>query len=76
MKWTGLDAPDDGTVYMPFVDFANGYFVLRTAGDPSALATDLRHAVRELDPGLALANVATGTDLVSESLTRRAISAC
>ena len=30
----------------------------------------MRQAVRELDPGLALSNIATGEELVSESLTR------
>ena len=31
VKWVGLDANDHGTVYFPFVDLSNGYFVLRTA---------------------------------------------
>jgi putative ABC transport system permease protein len=67
-KFIGLDAPDQGTVYYPFVDFRDGYFVLRTPGDPSALTAALREAVRELDPGLALSNIATGDELVAESL--------
>lgn len=69
VKWTGLDASEDGTVYWPFVDFANAFFVLRTTADPSPLTTALREAVRGLDPGLALSNIATGDDLVSDSLT-------
>jgi len=68
VKWTGLDATEDGTVYWPFVDFPNAYFVLRTNVDPSSLSAGVRQAVRELDPGLALSNIATGDDLVSESL--------
>ena len=68
VKWTGLDAPDTGTVYFPFVDMPNGYFVLRTTGDPAQSAGDLRAAVRDLDPGLALTQVATGDDLVTTSL--------
>lgn len=68
VKWMGLDAPDRGTVYWPFVDFSNGYFILRTGGDPSALKTALAQAVRELDPGLALTDVAAGGELVSDSL--------
>jgi predicted permease len=68
VKWTGLEAPDTGTVYFPFVDLPNAYFLLRTAGDPASLTTALRQAVREIDPGLALTDIATGEDLVSASL--------
>ena len=68
VKWSGLEAADEGTVYMPFMDFPGGFVVLRTAGNPAMLAAELRAAVREVDPGLALANVATGSELVSESL--------
>jgi putative ABC transport system permease protein len=68
VKFAGLDAPDQGTVYYPFVDNRDGYFVVRTLGDPSSLTGALRNAVRELDPGLALSNMATGDELVSESL--------
>jgi predicted permease len=68
VKWQGLEAPDVGTVYFPFVDVPNGYFVLRTTGDPAQSAGDLRSAVRDLDPGLALTQVATGDELVATSL--------
>jgi ABC-type antimicrobial peptide transport system permease subunit len=67
-KFVGLDAPDQGTVYYPFVDIRDGYFVVRTPGDPSSLTAALRDVVRELDPGLALSNIATGDELVAESL--------
>jgi putative ABC transport system permease protein len=68
VKWTGLDAPEDGTVYFPLVDLPNAFFVLRTGGDPLSLSLSLRQAVKELDPGLALSSVATGDELVSEAL--------
>jgi putative ABC transport system permease protein len=70
VKFVGLDAPDQGTVYSPFVDLPNGYFILRTAGTPASLTATLRQAVRELDPTLALSNIATGDELVSDSLTQ------
>jgi putative ABC transport system permease protein len=69
VKFAGLDAPEQGTVFYPFVDMSNGYFVLRTRNEPSALTPALRQAVREMDPELALANIATGPELVSDSLT-------
>ena len=68
VKWVGMDKSDEGTVYFPFVDMPNAYFVVRATTDPASLTTALRAAVRELDPGLALTSVATGDDLVSESL--------
>ena len=69
VHWTGLDATgQDGTVYFPLVDLPSAYFLVRTAGDPLAFAPSLRQAVKELDPGLALAKVATGDDLVADAL--------
>jgi putative ABC transport system permease protein len=69
VKWEGMETEDQGTVYRPFVDESNGFFVLRTAGDPGSQAAALRRVVQELDPGLALSEVATGETLVSESLS-------
>jgi putative ABC transport system permease protein len=69
VKWAGLDAPEDGTVYFPFVDLRTAFFVLKTTREPSSLASSLRQAVRELDAGLAVASIATGNELVSESLS-------
>jgi putative ABC transport system permease protein len=68
VKWTGLEAPEAGTVYFPFVDFPNAFVMLRTSGDPVSLSLSLHQAVKELDPGLALSNVATGSELVSDAL--------
>ena len=69
VRWTGLDASQaDGTVYYPLVDSPSAFLVVRTAGDPAALAAAVRQAVRELDPGLAVADVATGDDLMDEAL--------
>jgi ABC-type antimicrobial peptide transport system permease subunit len=69
VRWTGLDATEpDGTVYFPLVDLPSAFFLVRTAGDPLALAPAMRQAVKALDPGLALADVATGDDLMAEAL--------
>lgn len=68
VKWTGLEAPDEGTVYFPFVDFPGGYVTLRTTADPASSAAALRGAVSELDAGLAVSTVATGRELVRDSL--------
>ena len=68
VKFAGLEAPDEGTVYTPFVDSPNGYLVLRTSGDPARLTSMLRQSMQELDPGLPLSDVATGDELVADAL--------
>ncbi len=68
VKFTGLDEPGLGTVYWPFVDFPNGYVVLRAAANPVSLAPSLRQAMREIDPNLAVTDISTGDELVSSSL--------
>jgi putative ABC transport system permease protein len=68
VKFSGLDGPDDGAVYYPFVDVPTGYLVVRAAGDPRALASDVRRIVNGLDPALAVSDVATGDELVASSL--------
>ena len=35
VKWAGLETTDRGTVYFPFVDMPNAYFVIRATGDPA-----------------------------------------
>lgn len=68
VKWVGLDATEDGTVYFPLVDLPNAYLIVRTGGDPSALANGVRQAMKDLDPELAVSNIATGDGLVDEAL--------
>jgi len=43
-------------------------FVLRTHGDPMALAEVARHAVTSIDPGQAVSNITTLTALAQESI--------
>ena len=71
VRWTGLDSTQqDGTVYYPLVDVPTAYFVLHTAAAPSLVAGALRQAVADLDPQLAVTDVASGDDLVDEALSQ------
>ena len=70
VKFVGLDRPDPGTVYFPFVDLPSTYVVLKTIEEPSSVTPDLRRAMQELDSTLALANIATGEQLVSDALVQ------
>jgi ABC-type antimicrobial peptide transport system permease subunit len=45
-------------------------FVVRTAGDPYAMVPSVRHAVAELDPALAIADVKSMDDHVAHALAR------
>ena len=71
VKYLGLDAPDEGTVYSPLAETGLARFlVVRARADPSPLLPALQRATRELDPSVPLANVATVDDLVAQSLER------
>lgn len=64
----GLDRQNAGTVYAPLAGGAARYVVLRAAGDPSSIVASVRTAVRELDPGVPLTNVATVAQLVDRAI--------
>jgi putative ABC transport system permease protein len=42
--------------------------ILKTAGDPAALSEPLRRAVKEIDPGIAVASITTLDQMVAESI--------
>jgi putative ABC transport system permease protein len=73
------DVHQDGRpqLYVPAEDF--GYrtlaFVVRTRRDPQTLAPEVRSAIRQIDPRLALADVRTMDDVVGDALRRQRISA-
>jgi len=69
VKYAGLDAPDDGTVYAPMGGPSGiRQVVVRTKGDPAAVLPGIRQRMRELEPGAPLSNVATIDELVEQSL--------
>jgi len=73
VKWIGLDAKPDGTegtVYAAMVGPSTAFLVLRTSGAPETLSGAVRQTIASLDPQLAVAQVATGDDLVSSSLAQ------
>jgi putative ABC transport system permease protein len=68
VKYLGLDAPDQGTVYWPLRDGDRNRYVLLRSTRPAALMEPLRQVFRELDPSLALTEMATVDQLVTDSL--------
>jgi putative ABC transport system permease protein len=70
VKYMGLDAADLGTVYEPMTagTYRSRFFIVRTFADPMTVVPHLRAVVRQLDPSLPLAQVATIDEVISDSL--------
>ena len=77
----GLDQDPLAEIYMPYTD--SEYFpmlgdmalvVKAAAGDPGALAGDVRRVVRGVDPGVPLYQVMTMDEVISESLASRRLN--
>ncbi len=70
VKFMGLDAPDEGTVYWPQSrNVSRGRFViLRTGVDPMNVLPSVRGIFQELDPALPLSQVTTIEEAFADSL--------
>ena len=78
VKNAGLGQPDEGTVYYPMPGRATKpspdtavryrYLLVRTRSNPAEMVAPIRRVLRELDPSLPLANVATQEELVARSV--------
>jgi putative ABC transport system permease protein len=71
----GLDAPADPAIYKPMLDSVGGgvgqmSMVVRTDGNPLALAPQLRGLIESIDPDLPISDMRTMEDLVAESMSR------
>jgi putative ABC transport system permease protein len=73
----GIDREPQPIVFMDLehtpgiVGVAEGgvYFAVRARGDPTALIPQIRAIVRDLDPALAIDNIATMNEVVANSIT-------
>jgi putative ABC transport system permease protein len=72
----GLHVPPRPTMYIPFRQnvFSTMWIMMRTPGDPMALANDARHALREIDPTLPAAAMAPLANVIDESIAQRRFS--
>ena len=59
-------------LYVPYLQFNSrqAMLVLRTTGDPARMTSALRAAMKEIDPALPLANVATLETLLDQSVAQ------
>ena len=69
----GLDATAAPTMYVPHDQdvFSSMWMIVKTAGEPSALANAARQAVREVDSGLPAFSMTPLTDVIGESVAER-----
>ena len=77
MKYEGLAAPRGGTMYVPWPQMPTGvsHLVVRTTGDPMALAPVVRDLIRTLDPSLPVPDVRSLEDHVAGSIAERRLRA-
>jgi putative ABC transport system permease protein len=76
VKYSGLDAPDEGSVYQVLAVRGAGpsatprfrYLILRTSADAAAFLAPVQRVLREMDAELPLSSVATIEDLVAREL--------
>lgn len=73
MHYTGLDQPPAGALYLPWREHPLGvtYLVMRTSGDPLALAPAVRRILQEADPALPIPPIRSLEDLRSRSIADR-----
>jgi ABC-type antimicrobial peptide transport system permease subunit len=78
---TALDGPVDAMVYCPLLPPASDRrwmprdlaVVVRTSGDPGAVAGAVRSAIRRLDPSVPMFDTQALSDIVAHASARRAL---
>jgi putative ABC transport system permease protein len=75
-RHSGLEAVEGPAVYAPYVQkdwpwLSWMTLMMRTTGDPLALADPLRNSIRAIDPDLPIQRLSTVEDLFSETLSVR-----
>ena len=76
-KLYGLDAPIEPAVYVPLMQNPGVFreaIVVRTEGDPAAMAPTVRREILKLDPAQPASNVRTMQQVLSDSLMLRRVS--
>jgi putative ABC transport system permease protein len=76
VKQAGLDAPHSMQVYLPHAQYRNVYLtlVVRTASEPLHLAPEIRRQAMQLDPDLAVSNIASMDQVLADSVSSRRFS--
>jgi predicted permease len=79
VRQMGLDAPIKAEMYLPYQQVTNQpWFMprdlaIRTLGNPAALVTSVRQAIREVDPEQPISNIATMSELLGAEAAQRRV---
>jgi predicted permease len=73
----GLDAPPQAAMYMPFAQFLaiSGGLVIRTAGEPAAVAAAATRVIRRIAPTAPIEHVLTIAQIKDQSVAPRRLNA-
>ena len=76
VRHSGLDGEIRPMTYWPYArnPYSTMTVTVRTAADPNRIVTSIAGLVRQLDPELALANVKTMDEVVSDSVAQRRLT--
>ena len=77
IKYEGLDSPASGALYIPWArrPLGRGYLLVRTAGDPMALAAAIRSAVQAIDPTVPVPELQSLEESTARSISARRVRA-
>jgi putative ABC transport system permease protein len=77
VKQAGLDAPPTMQIYIPHAQNRNGYMtlVVRTSQDPLNYTAEVRRQIAALDKELAVSDITSMDQVVSDSVAGRRFSA-
>lgn len=77
IKNNGLQSEPQPAMYFPYRQFIYQSFnlIVRSSGNPEALAKPVREKVRQIDPDLALSDVATTQQLLDTAVARQRFNA-
>ena len=74
LKNAGLDRPAGTEIFLPYHQLGNARrnlsVILRSSGDPLALASQLRVAIQDIDPTLPLAQMRTMNEVLATAKSR------
>jgi putative ABC transport system permease protein len=72
-KPDGLDAEVRPMIYWPYTQFPQNFnaFVIRSEGDPMALAASVKERIWSVEKNLPISDIATMEQVLSDSLSRR-----
>jgi predicted permease len=71
VRYTSLEEEPQPQIYNAAYDFGEGYIAVRSTQPPRAVAAEIRSTLKSIDPSLAVTDLETMGDLVSQASARR-----